>query len=67
MSLTHQVVRVPGATNVGYFMPAQVPPAGTALTKQSGDHAVPELFKPITIRGTTFSNRVWVCIDDSLE
>ncbi|TCD61076.1 hypothetical protein EIP91_009060 [Steccherinum ochraceum] len=60
MSLSHSTTRVSGAKNVDYFVPAQEPAAGTALTKQSSGEDVPLLFKPLTIRGVTFPNRVWL-------
>ncbi|QKX58195.1 uncharacterized protein TRUGW13939_05316 [Talaromyces rugulosus] len=44
----------------GFFTPIQSPPAGAALSMYDQEKPVPELFKPITIRSTTFSNRIWV-------
>ncbi|ESZ97138.1 hypothetical protein SBOR_2496 [Sclerotinia borealis F-4128] len=38
-----------------YKTPAQVPPAGTALSPSP-----PTLFSPLTIRDITFQNRIWV-------
>ena len=57
---TLDTIRLPGAENVEFFTPAQVPPAGTAHAKQSSVHELPLLFQPITIRGVTFPNRIWV-------
>ncbi|TCD69519.1 hypothetical protein EIP91_007449 [Steccherinum ochraceum] len=50
--------RVPGAPNAPYFIPDQPVAAGTAVANQS--KPIPELFKPITIRGVTFHNRIFV-------
>jgi 2,4-dienoyl-CoA reductase-like NADH-dependent reductase (Old Yellow Enzyme family) len=44
----------------GFFTPAQSPPAGTLLSMYDESEQVPEIFKPITIRSTTFANRIWV-------
>ncbi|KAI9860217.1 MAG: hypothetical protein M1830_006236, partial [Pleopsidium flavum] len=38
-----------------YFTPTTSPPAGTALSAKP-----PTVFKPLTIRGVTFQNRIWV-------
>lgn len=48
------------APNVPYFTPEQDPPSGTALVPQPDGTEIPTLFKPITIRGTTFHNRIFV-------
>lgn len=45
-------VPAPGAP---YFTPQQSPVAGTALSENA-----PRVFQPITLRGTTFQNRIWV-------
>ncbi|KAK6507749.1 hypothetical protein TWF481_006171 [Arthrobotrys musiformis] len=45
------------AEGIPYFSPAQIPAAGTAITN---GQTIPKLFQPITIRGTTFQNRIWV-------
>ncbi|KAI0757920.1 FMN-linked oxidoreductase [Fomes fomentarius] len=50
----------PPAPNVPYFVPAQYPPAGTALEPQPDGKPVPTLFKPLKIRGVEFHNRVWL-------
>lgn len=44
-----------GAAATPYFTPMTTPPAGTALSVNP-----PTLFRPITIRGATFHNRIWV-------
>ena len=49
------------AEGISYFTPAQSPPAGTARDPQTSGKAIPKLFKPLTIRGTTFQNRLGVC------
>ncbi|KAF8917690.1 FMN-linked oxidoreductase [Mucidula mucida] len=46
------------AAGVPYFTPAQDPPAGTAIPDDS--IPIPSLFRPITIRGVTFQNRIFV-------
>jgi 2,4-dienoyl-CoA reductase-like NADH-dependent reductase (Old Yellow Enzyme family) len=49
---------VPG--DHGFFTPVQSPPAGTAISMYQEGKPVPKIFKPITIRSTTFTNRIWV-------
>jgi 2,4-dienoyl-CoA reductase-like NADH-dependent reductase (Old Yellow Enzyme family) len=56
--------------NVSFFNPRQDPPAGTILTGNTPNNdlppsrnrpkEVPKLFQPITLRGTTFHNRLFV-------
>lgn len=48
------------ADNTPYFTPEQDPPSGTALDPQPDGKPIPKLFQPLTIRGVTFQNRVWV-------
>lgn len=48
------------APGISYFTPAQVPPSGTAKDPQSEGQPIPKLFQPLTIRGTTFQNRIWL-------
>lgn len=48
------------AKGISYFTPAQTPPAGTAVDPQPDGKAIPKLFQPLTIRGTTFQNRIWL-------
>ncbi|TCD69518.1 hypothetical protein EIP91_007448 [Steccherinum ochraceum] len=50
--------RVLGAPSVPYYIPDQPVAAGTAVVGQS--EGIPELFKPLTIRGVTFQNRIFV-------
>lgn len=50
------------ATSVNYFIPAQDPPAGTATDPQPNGKAIPTLFQPLTIRGVTFQNRIFVSL-----
>ncbi len=45
------------APGVSFFSPHQETASGTALSKE-----VPSLFQPLTIRGVTFQNRIFVCI-----
>ncbi|KZT07032.1 FMN-linked oxidoreductase [Laetiporus sulphureus 93-53] len=53
------IVNAP-APNVPYFMPAQNPPAGTALDPQPNGKPIPKLFQPLKIRGVEFHNRIWL-------
>ncbi|CDO75518.1 hypothetical protein BN946_scf184935.g54 [Trametes cinnabarina] len=57
--MTYINKRVPG---VDQFLPLNEPTIGTAYSKdlypQNAD--LPELFKPLTLRGTTFNNRIFV-------
>ncbi|OKL56266.1 hypothetical protein UA08_08460 [Talaromyces atroroseus] len=46
------------AAGISYFTPAQSPPAGTARNPQSSGKPIPQLFRPLTIRGQTFQNRL---------
>lgn len=49
--------------NVPYFTPKQRVPVGTAiLSPEEGDteDKISPAFRPITIRGATFQNRIWV-------
>ena len=48
------------AQGISYFTPAQVPPAGTARNPQSDGQPIPKLFQPLTIRGVTFPNRIFL-------
>lgn len=48
------------AEGVPFFAPAQDPPAGTAVDPQPNGAAIPKLFTPLTIRGVTFQNRIFV-------
>ena len=45
---------------LSYFTPAQDPPSGTAPNPQSDGSVPPKLFQPLTIRGTTFQNRIFL-------
>ncbi|EKV15578.1 2,4-dienoyl-CoA reductase [Penicillium digitatum] len=46
------------AEGISYYTPAQSPPAGTARNPQTSGKPIPKLFKPLTIRGLTFQNRL---------
>lgn len=48
------------AEGISYFTPAQVPPSGTAKQPQPEGHPIPKLFQPLTVRGVTFQNRIWL-------
>ncbi|KAJ2934149.1 hypothetical protein H1R20_g2902, partial [Candolleomyces eurysporus] len=43
-----------------YKTPVQVPPAGTVVEHKSSGNPVPTLFQPLTIRGVTFQNRIFL-------
>lgn len=45
-------------SQISYYTPAQIPPAGTAFDPQPNGRPIPKLFKPLTLRGTTFQNRI---------
>lgn len=63
--MTWADVPVPQAPGISYFTPAQSPPAGTARDPQTSGKAIPKLFKPLTIRGHSFQNRLGVsCVPD---
>lgn len=55
-----QVIPNEPAKGISYFTPAQKPPSGTALNPQPDNKAIPKLFQPLTIRGVTFQNRIWL-------
>ncbi|KAJ9482494.1 hypothetical protein VN97_g10928 [Penicillium thymicola] len=46
------------AEGISYYTPAQSPPAGTARTPQTSGKPIPKMFKPLTVRGVTFQNRL---------
>ncbi|KAK9329299.1 hypothetical protein V1520DRAFT_343712 [Lipomyces starkeyi] len=52
-------VVVNAAAGVPYYTPAQEPAAGTLLSVPEGT-PVPKAFTPVTIRGVTFQNRIFV-------
>ncbi|KAF7715328.1 NADH:flavin oxidoreductase/NADH oxidase family protein [Penicillium ucsense] len=58
--MTWADVPIAPAPGISYFTPAQYPPAGTARNPQTSGKPVPKLFKPLTIRGQTFQNRLGV-------
>ncbi|KAK6581293.1 hypothetical protein PZA11_005984 [Diplocarpon coronariae] len=45
---------------ISYFTPAQDPPSGTASDPQPDNKPIPKIFQPLTIRGTTFQNRIFL-------
>ncbi|KAK0199672.1 hypothetical protein DFS33DRAFT_1387981 [Desarmillaria ectypa] len=57
MAISAAVVAAP---SVSFFTPAQDPPAGTAIVPQPDGKPIPSLFQPITIRGVTFQNRIFL-------
>ncbi|KAJ6089502.1 hypothetical protein N7467_004718 [Penicillium canescens] len=56
--MTWPDVSVKPAEGISYFSPAQSPPAGTARDPQTSGKPIPKLFKPLTVRGVTFQNRL---------
>ncbi|KAI8627954.1 hypothetical protein F5Y19DRAFT_440524 [Xylariaceae sp. FL1651] len=54
--MASEIPRNVPAPGVPYFTPAQEPPSGTAL----GDGNTSKLFTPLTIRGVTFQNRLFL-------
>lgn len=48
------------AQGIGYYTPAQNPPAGTASDPQPDGSRPPKLFQPLKIRGLTLQNRILV-------
>ncbi|KAJ5109292.1 hypothetical protein N7456_005967 [Penicillium angulare] len=51
-------VHIKPADGVPFYTPAQTPTAGTARVPQTNGKAIPKLFRPFTVRGTTFHNRL---------
>ncbi|KAI0185738.1 hypothetical protein EV127DRAFT_440915 [Xylaria flabelliformis] len=49
-----------GAQGISYFTPAQEPPAGTGIASKKDGGSIPKLFTPITLRGVTFQNRLFL-------
>src|SRR5690606_15718127 len=52
------------AEGIPYTTPAQEPAPGTFVQTRD-DRPQPKIFEPITIRGVTFQNRIWVCLAPS--
>lgn len=50
----------PAATGAPYYTPAQEPPSGTFVAAQPPDTLQPKLFTPLTVRGVTFQNRMFL-------
>jgi hypothetical protein len=49
------------APGISYFTPAQTPDiSGSARVPQSDGSEPPKLFQPLTIRGVTFQNRIFL-------
>lgn len=51
----HAILDNPAAEDAPYYTPAQTPPSGRALSENA-----PKLFTPLTIRGVTFPNRLFL-------
>ncbi|KAI0430295.1 hypothetical protein F5Y09DRAFT_331183 [Xylaria sp. FL1042] len=56
--MSTEVIDNIGVEGISYFSPLQNPPAGTGL--KLDDRSIPKLFTPITIRGVTFPNRIFL-------
>lgn len=56
----HPLIVNKPASGVSYFTPAQIPPSGTAKDPQPSGHPIPKIFTPLTIRGVTFQNRIFL-------
>ena len=59
-SMEKDIIRNIPAKGISYFTPAQSPPSGTAVDPQPDGSSIPKLFQPLTIRGVTFQNRLWL-------
>lgn len=51
-------VHIKPAEGVPFYTPAQSPPTGTARDPQTSGKPIPKLFRPLTVRGKTFHNRL---------
>jgi len=47
------------APAIPYYTPDQYPPTGTVKDAET-NVSIPKVFTPLTIRGVTFQNRIWV-------
>lgn len=56
----HPVIPNKAAPGISYFTPQQNPVSGTANDPQSDGTHPPKLFQPLTLRGTTFQNRIFL-------
>ena len=56
----HPLIINKPAQGISYFTPAQNPPSGTAKDPQPSGHPIPKIFTPLTIRGVTFQNRIFL-------
>ncbi|KAJ4344087.1 NADH-dependent flavin oxidoreductase [Ascochyta clinopodiicola] len=50
----------PAAQGAPYYTPTQEPPSGTFIAVLSLDNPQPKPFKPLSIRGITFQNRIFL-------
>ncbi|OJD16265.1 hypothetical protein AJ78_03556 [Emergomyces pasteurianus Ep9510] len=53
-----KLIRSEPAPGASYFTPVQNPPSGAAADPQSDGSRPPKLFRPLTVRGVTFQNRI---------
>ena len=49
----------PAAKDIPYYTPAQIPPSGSVQVEEK-EAAIPKLFTPLTIKNTTFQNRIFL-------
>jgi 2,4-dienoyl-CoA reductase-like NADH-dependent reductase (Old Yellow Enzyme family) len=50
----------PAAPGAPYYTPAQKPPSGAFVTSHSPETPQPKLFTPLTVRGVSFHNRLFL-------
>lgn len=55
-----EVIDNVAAEGISYFTPAQEPVAGTGLGSKTEGAETPKLFRPLTLRGVTFPNRLFL-------
>ncbi|KAK7744041.1 NADH-dependent flavin oxidoreductase [Diatrype stigma] len=58
--MSTEVIDNPAASGVSYYTPVQDPAAGTCFGSKDGSKTIPKVFTPLTIRGLTFQNRIFL-------
>ncbi|KZF23035.1 FMN-linked oxidoreductase [Xylona heveae TC161] len=59
--MPHPIIDNPPAEGAPYYTPAQIPASGTALCDKTGRTCnIPKLFTPLSVRGITFQNRIFL-------
>ncbi|KAI0096231.1 hypothetical protein GGR51DRAFT_553640 [Nemania sp. FL0031] len=56
--MSSTIIKSPGVEGISYYTPVQDPPAGTGLEEDHSSN--PKLFTPLTLRGVTFPNRLFL-------